>query len=393
MVTLQVVYLDRKGQVMKRIFAFLFGLILLSNGIGSTNAVLASDAAEMLNSISVEISIDGMTTQAELMNATSAQGVVTVIDTTKQTEQTKLIVATFRNGEMQQSETIHTGMLPAGITKFDFKIDHLNKVDCIKAFVVLKDSDEICCPEAVDSLEPAQVIVFKFDDLHSTVGTHVGKFDKALDFLRDQGIPGTAGVLGKWLEPAKVNPKKYLNQINTVKSWILDGHQLWIHGYDHAPGEFAALKEVPASSYEKQMEMIAVTYDLMSTVLHYNATCFGASFNQNNEDTITVLNQEFPEIQTVLFMHDTKNRLSAMNLSSESLCEIETQAGEVSSQLFLMRYEYVKELPYLVIQAHPDQWNEQSFKELGTIVKFLKSKNCVFMTPEQYQKFTSAYQK
>ncbi len=374
---------------MRRIVLFLWGILLVCVGIGMKQPVLAIDDMTILEAVSVEVMIDGMTTQTELMNDTVVEGTVSVTDRSSQTEETIVAVAAFSNGELQQSQVLYTGMLSSGVTNYQFRLDNLKRADKIKAYILWKDSMEICCPVAEDALLPAQVIVFKFDDLRPTVGNQTARFNKAMSYLSKEGIPATAGILGKWLEDAKTNPKKYQNQISLIKSWILAGHQLWIHGYDHSAGEFAALKETPASTYKEQRDIICKTYDLMETVLQYRTTCFSASYNQNNEDTISVLNCEFPQIQTVMFMHDTNSRLHALNLSSDHICEIETGTGIVSSQLFFARYEFVKELPYFVIQAHPGQWDDQSFKELETIVKFLKTKNCVFMTPEQYQKFIS----
>lgn len=373
---------------MRRIVLCLLGILLICSGMGLNQTVFANDKA-MFEAVSAEVIIDGMTTQSELMNETYVKGFVSVTDCSSQTEQVIVVVKAYSNGEVQQSEILHTGMLPAGVSRYEFRLDNLKRADKIKAYILFKDSLKICCPVAEDTLLPAQVIVFKLDDLRPTIGNQTLRFNKAMSYLANEGIPATAGVLGKWLENAKTNPRKYQNQISMVKNWILAGHQLWIHGYDHAPGEFAALKETAASTYEEQREIIRKTYDLMETVLQYRTTCFGASYNQNNEDTISVLNREFPQIQTVMFMHDTNSRLNALNLSSDHICEIETLDGMVNSQLFLTRYEYVKELPYLVIQAHPGQWDEQSMKEFSTIVQFLKTKNCVFMTPEQYQKFVS----
>lgn len=374
---------------MKRIVIFLIGIFLMNAGFCGSMDVFALDAEEMLKTIDVCLTLDGITTQAELMQSTVIEGKVVVTDTTTQTEQTELVVSAFRNGEVQHTEVLHSGMLPAGVTYYDFRMDNLKKADHVQAYLVRKETGEVCCPVAEDMLEPAQVVVIKFDDSRPVMGMQIERIDTALDDLRAQDIQGTVGILGKWLESAKENPKKYQYQVNTIKSWIADGHQLWIHGYDHSPGEFAARKEIAASSYEKQKEIIAGTMELMSTVLHYRATCFGASFHQNNEDTISVINQEFPEIQTVLFMYDTNNRLCPMNFSTENICEIETPSGAVSSQMFLLRYQFLKEKPYFVIQAHPGQWDENSFSEMKTIIAFLKSENCVFMTPEQYNAYLS----
>ena len=373
---------------MRRIVTVLLGMMLILSGISFGNSVFADVSSEMLSYLTVSIELDGITTQAELMKDTVAKGKVFVTDSSDISEKTEVVVAALSCGEVIQYEILYSGMLPAGVSEYSFQLENIKNADEIKACVLHGTTKRPCSPVATAELEPAQVVIFKFDDLKPTVWNQVLQFDKAIAYLSREGIPATAGVLGKWLENAKTNPEKYKNQISTLKNWILAGHQLWIHGYDHAPGEFAAMKEQPAATYQKQKELIQITYDLMESVLSYRTTCFSASFNQNNESTISVLNQEFPQIQTVMFMHDTNQRLDALNLSSDSICEIELGSGAVSSELFLARYPYISDLPYLVIQAHPGLWNEESFQELKKIVGFLKTKNCVFMTPEQYCKFT-----
>lgn len=381
----------RKEGTMKKITAMVLGLVLL---LGMMQVSCFADSGEKLpvsllneGKFSVSLSIERMTGQSELMKADCVSGKVTVSNQSGGAVSAVVMLAAYQNNKMIRSQVLHKGEILSGIMPFSFSLDKITRADALKAFV-FSDSMEPFCFSAGDGLEPAQVILFKFDDARPTVMGQTAQFDQALSYLAEQGIPATAGVLGKWLEDAKNNPSKYEAQIGLVRKWILEGHQLWIHGYDHAQGEFAALGEAPAASYEKQKETIQTTYDLMESVLHYSATCFAASYNQNNEDTISVLNQEFPQISTVLFTNDPNGRLEAMNLTNS--CTMEIQTGVVSYEAFLNHYEMVKDKPYLVLQAHPGYWEESSLEGLKQIVAYLQQQNCVFMTPEQYRLFSSA---
>ncbi len=40
--------------------------------------------------------------------------------------------------------------------------------------------------------------------------------------------------------------------------------------------------------------------------------------------------------------------------------------------------------PYLSLQGHPNQWDDQRWAGFVEIIEFLKSKSCVFMTPSEY---------
>ena len=42
--------------------------------------------------------------------------------------------------------------------------------------------------------------------------------------------------------------------------------------------------------------------------------------------------------------------------------------------------------PVLVLQGHPDQWNDTRWEGFVNIITYLKTKNVVFMTPSEYLK-------
>jgi peptidoglycan/xylan/chitin deacetylase (PgdA/CDA1 family) len=44
----------------------------------------------------------------------------------------------------------------------------------------------------------------------------------------------------------------------------------------------------------------------------------------------------------------------------------------------------------LVLQGHPEQWNDERWTGFTRIIEFLKSKNVVFMTPSEYLKHVQA---
>ena len=44
----------------------------------------------------------------------------------------------------------------------------------------------------------------------------------------------------------------------------------------------------------------------------------------------------------------------------------------------------------LLLQGHPDQWDDKRWAGFVEIVEFLKSRNVVFMTPSEYLKSTQA---
>jgi hypothetical protein len=40
---------------------------------------------------------------------------------------------------------------------------------------------------------------------------------------------------------------------------------------------------------------------------------------------------------------------------------------------------------YVVLQLHPNQWNERQFNEFKSIISFLKYNECTFILPSEYE--------
>lgn len=374
-------WITEKGKKMRQIVKLLLGIMLICVSL-LPNAVVSarSDGGE----VTARMSLNGVVTQAELIHSDSVSGVVTVSNQTGHALSATVTAVAYSKGQPVGSQVMHRGEILPGVMPFSFTIDQLKQADCVRAFVLSESTAAPLCPAARDGLKPAQVIVIKLDDSSSQLSDQPERFDEVLSYLAGQNIPAAAGIFGKWLEEVRENPEEYRRQLELMRSWAAEGHQLWIHGYDGERGEFAAMGETAADSLEQQAESLQTSYDLMKSVLQYQATCFGPAYQQNNEDTVTVLNREFPQIQTVLFMNDPNGRLNAMNFSKMNICSMELPGGVVSYPAFLACYERMQDAPYLVLEGHPGLWNERGKEGLECIISFLQQQNCIFMTPAEY---------
>lgn len=41
-------------------------------------------------------------------------------------------------------------------------------------------------------------------------------------------------------------------------------------------------------------------------------------------------------------------------------------------------------MPYIVLQGHPNQWDDKRFEDFTKVVRYLKEQGCPFMTASEY---------
>ena len=69
---------------------------------------------------------------------------------------------------------------------------------------------------------------------------------------------------------------------------------------------------------------------------------------------------------------------------------MEDGTGKVDYKYFLRNYKAggAVEKPYIVLQGHPNQWDEQRIKEFVQIIEFLQKEGCEFVLPSQMDVMT-----
>ena len=214
------------------------------------------------------------------------------------------------------------------------------------------------------------IIILKFDDL---CNDNVENFQKCFDILQSYDIDSAGfGVIGKHLEDSKVTGEL----ISGIMRWNRDGIEIWHHGYSHEEGEYNA------SSYESQKESFGKTCDLLKEKTGITIKSFGSPFNNADETTVKVINENFPEIKCLMLVADPLEEASMTNIKVRA--NIESQTGVVSYDGFLQNYEKQKRASAVILQGHAGMWKDADREEFKKILEFLKEKNATFMTPSQY---------
>jgi len=207
-------------------------------------------------------------------------------------------------------------------------------------------------------------IIMKYDDLSQE---SIEKFKRVADYSIKNNLPVSMGIKGYSLE------KRNDEYLQLCKVWNENNIELWNHGYYHTKEEFSV------GSFEEQCTSIRKTQELARHELGIVLTCFGSPHNNSTETTISALREVAPEITDYFFAVDGDSRTNARQLLIR--CNMETKPGNIDFDYFLEQYRICKDMPFMVIQGHPDEWQEKDFKLNEKIMQFLRDEGNIFVTP------------
>ncbi len=221
--------------------------------------------------------------------------------------------------------------------------------------------------------EPQRVIL-KLDD----VGAYISpQWQRVTSYLEDNGIKAGFGIICFSLE--KDNPKYF--------AWIKERREkgfidFWLHGYKARTAKDKG--EFEEGSFEEQKAVLERSEALAKEKLGFEFAAFGPHWSGTTEETEKAL-QAIPEIKLWLY-----GPAKSKNYSKASLVRVlglENPTFVPDFDKFAAAYEKsAKDVPVLVLQGHPNQWDEKRWEGFVKIVEFLKSKGCVFITPSDYLK-------
>jgi len=240
---------------------------------------------------------------------------------------------------------------------------------------------------AADQAPKQQVILLKLDDVVAGhldfAGPVSTRWQRIADYLTTNHIKGSFGVIGESLE--KDNPAYF--------KWIKDIQQaglieFWMHGYHmkkaaSEPGEFEQ------GTFEEQKATLEKSQKLSKEKLGFALTAFGPHWSGTTEATDQALESE-PDIK--IWLYGPKKPKYFSRLSIDRIMALENPTFVPDPAKFKETYEKVAaKRDVLVLQGHPDQWDDDRWPGFLEIVEFLKSKNVIFMTPSEYLKVTQSH--
>jgi peptidoglycan/xylan/chitin deacetylase (PgdA/CDA1 family) len=235
----------------------------------------------------------------------------------------------------------------------------------------------------VHAAEP-QIILLKLDDVIARrVGTKPvsDRWLKVHDYLVANNIKGSFGIITESLE--KDNPL-YFNWLKEVHAAGLI--EFWMHGYHmktaSEPGEFEH------GTAAEQRAILEKGARLPKEKLGFDLPAFGPHWSGTTDATDEAL-EAVPSVK--IWLYGPKKPKFFTRLSIERVMALENPTFVPDPVKFKTFYEAkAAAQPVLVLQGHPDQWDDKRWDGFTQIIDFLKSKNVVFMTPLEYLKRTQA---
>jgi peptidoglycan/xylan/chitin deacetylase (PgdA/CDA1 family) len=221
-----------------------------------------------------------------------------------------------------------------------------------------------------------QLIILKADDLIYDDKTIISNnWTRFFHFVVSEKIKASAGIICNSLE---TDDERYFGLLRYLdKTGYIE---LWNHGYDHildaSHTDGTLYDEFRNSSFEFQKEQLRKAQTLAKEKLNITLQTFGAPGNAIDNTTIQAL-EAFDEIKVWFFGLSGSDKL-VLGRSAD----MEYPAGKPDYNSFVQNYDTGRE--YLVLQIHPNQWDESQFETFKQIIEFLKEQQSVFILPYEY---------
>lgn len=223
-------------------------------------------------------------------------------------------------------------------------------------------------------------VILKLDDLKYRSATTVApEWDRVADFLEENRIPGTIGIITDSLE----------NAGDDYYVWIREHHrrgmiEFWHHGYGHVrdSSNSVAWWEFRNTDYAYQKEHFSRGMELAEEKLGFRFRTFGAPYNQTDEVTVQVL-EEDPDLRVWLYGENSPNS-SKMVLKRIGALNLEASVGKPDASAIRANFDSYLDENVVVLQGHPGEWDDADWAEFLEIVAFFQDRGVRFTTPWRY---------
>jgi len=238
-------------------------------------------------------------------------------------------------------------------------------------------------PAAPVKLRPRQAppyVILKLDDVGKQGNGRVPpRWIKVADFIKERKIKAGLGIICNSLEGDSTQLIKWIQEQQATGLF-----EFWNHGYDHKEWQEGdkKLQEFKGASYEQQKEHFLKSQALFTEKVGFPMKTFGAPFNATDENTVKAI-AEIPELKIWLYA-DPKTPAGKVVLTRPDWLGIENPLFVPSLDRFIRPYDNHFKTECLVIQGHPNQWDDARFAEFVKIVDFLTEQKAVFVTPSEY---------
>ena len=225
----------------------------------------------------------------------------------------------------------------------------------------------------------SQVILLKLDDVvaqPSATGPVSDRWQRVTDYLTENRIKGSFGVICESLEAD--NPA-YFEWIRDVRE---DGLiEIWMHGYHLRTAEESG--EFEQGTAAEQQAILEKSARLAREKLGFPLVAFGPHWSGTTDATDEAL-EAVTDIEIWLYGPAKPKYFTRLSLPRVLALENPTFVPDPIAFKALYEKFHAADREVLVLQGHPNQWDERRWAGFLEIIAFLKSKGVVFMTPSEY---------
>ncbi len=240
------------------------------------------------------------------------------------------------------------------------------------------------CFFAITTAHAQQIILLKLDDVIARrVGTKPvsDRWQKVHDYLIAQGIKGSFGVITESLEKDNAMYFQWLKDVQAAGRI-----ELWMHGYKMRgtsdTGEFEN------GTAAEQRAILSKGERLAKEKLGFTLPAFGPHWSGTTDATDEAM-EGVPEVK--IWLYGPAKPKFFTRLSIPRVMALENPTFVPDADKFIAFYDkHAAQKDVLVLQGHPEQWNEERWTGFTKIIDFLKSKSVVFMTPSEYLQHVQA---
>lgn len=229
-----------------------------------------------------------------------------------------------------------------------------------------------------------QIILLKLDDV---IARRVGakpvsdRWLKVHDYLIAQGIKGSFGVITESLEKDNAMYFQWLKEVRAAGRI-----ELWMHGYKMRGA--SGTGEFEQGTAAEQRAILAKGERLAKEKLGFELPAFGPHWSGTTDATDEAM-EGVPEVK--IWLYGPAKPKFFTRLSIPRVMALENPTFVPDAEKFIDFYDkHAATKAVLVLQGHPEQWDDKRWEGFTKIIDFLKSKSVTFMTPGEYLKKVQA---
>jgi peptidoglycan/xylan/chitin deacetylase (PgdA/CDA1 family) len=194
------------------------------------------------------------------------------------------------------------------------------------------------------------------------------RWQRCADFIQKDHLKASFGIIGESLE--QDSPAYF--------KWIKDLHQrgiieFWNHGYVNQADQFKG------PSMEAQKAALEKTQRLAREKLGFPLRAFGVHWSATDDATAQAL-AAIPEIR---IWFQGASAASGKTLLERTV-DLEHPTFVPNPEHVRAGYEKYGSHPYLVLQGHPNKWDDARFDAFVKAVHYLEEKGCAFQRVSEY---------